>query len=371
MLPFRGDTSGVIFESILNRAPVPPIRLNPDLPAELERIVTKCLEKDQNLRYQHASDIRTDLQRLKRDTNSARTSAVQLPMQQRRWSRWLIPAVVCTVAVSALVFVIGVRWKSSGSALQTTLSQVTFAQGIEEYPAWSPDGRSLLYSGEAGKTHKIFRKDLASGQDLQLTHGDFDELQPTWSPDGRQVAFVRARQPGVKLQPGDVFGQFQDGDVWVLDLTSGKESKLADNAFNPTYSRDGQHVALDASWAGPRRIWVLDREGHNPQQITTDTSEEVAHVAPAWSPDGRKIVFQNLARTKFDIRVVTLESKQMNWITNDVLHQHTSVVVTVRQVHLFLIVPKRWHKHLASARQRRWIDWRAFATGDDRSRTGC
>jgi Tol biopolymer transport system component len=317
MLPFRGDTSGVIFESVLNRAPVPPVRLNPDLPAELERIVTKCLEKDRDLRYQHASDVRTDLQRLKRDTDSAQTSAVQLPMPQRRWSRWLIPAVVCTAAVIALAFVIGVRWKSSGSALHTTLSQVTFVDGVEEYPAWSPDGRNLLYTGEVGKTRRIFQKDVSSGQDSQLTHGDSDELQPTWSPDGKHVAFVRARQPGMKLQPGDVFGQFQDGDVWVLDLASGKESRLVENAFNPTYSSDGKLIAVDASWAGPRRIWVLDREGHNPQQVTTDTSEEVAHVAPAWSPDGKKIVFQNLARTKFDIRVVSLESKQMNWITND------------------------------------------------------
>ncbi len=316
-LPFRGDTSGVIFESILNRAPVPPVRLNPDLPVELERIVTKCLEKDRNLRYQHVSDVRTDLQRLKRDTDSARISAVQLPKQQRRWLRWLIPAVVCVVGVIALVFMIGVRWKSSGSALQTTLSQVTFAEGVEEYPAWSPDGRNLLYTGEVGKTRKIFRKDLASGQNSQLTRGDSDELQPTWSPDGKHVAFVRARQPSVKLQPGDVFGEFQDGDVWVLDLASGKESRLVENAFNPTYSPDGKFIAVDASWAGPRRIWVLDREGHNPQQVTTDTSEEVAHVAPAWSPDGKKIAFQNLARTKFDIRVVSLESKQMNWITND------------------------------------------------------
>src|ERR1039457_4112460 len=71
-LPFRGESPGVIFVSILNRAPVPPMRLNPDLPAELERIIDKCLEKDRNLRYQHASEIRADLQRLKRDTDSAR-----------------------------------------------------------------------------------------------------------------------------------------------------------------------------------------------------------------------------------------------------------------------------------------------------------
>src|SRR5437762_4748425 len=69
-LPFRGESAGVIFESILNRTPVPVVRLNPDLPAELERIVSKCLEKDRNLRYQHAADIRTDLQRLKRDTDT-------------------------------------------------------------------------------------------------------------------------------------------------------------------------------------------------------------------------------------------------------------------------------------------------------------
>jgi len=71
-LPFRGDTSGMIFEAVLNRAPVPPIRLNPDLPAELERIINRALEKDRDLRYQHASDMRAELQRLKRDTDSSR-----------------------------------------------------------------------------------------------------------------------------------------------------------------------------------------------------------------------------------------------------------------------------------------------------------
>ena len=74
-LPFRGESTGVIFEAILSRTPVAPIRLNPDLPAELERIISKCLEKDRNLRYQHASDLRSDLQRLKRDLESAGTAA--------------------------------------------------------------------------------------------------------------------------------------------------------------------------------------------------------------------------------------------------------------------------------------------------------
>ena len=76
MLPFRGETSGVIFEAILNRAPVPAVRMNPDAPPRLEEIIGRALEKDRELRYQHASDLRADLQRLKRDTDSGRTTAV-------------------------------------------------------------------------------------------------------------------------------------------------------------------------------------------------------------------------------------------------------------------------------------------------------
>jgi tetratricopeptide (TPR) repeat protein/predicted Ser/Thr protein kinase len=103
-LPFRGESTGVIFESILNRTPVPAVRLNPDLPADLERITNKCLEKDRNLRYQHASDIRTDLQRLKRDTESARvqaTSAGETVYRERRWKA------IIGVALVAVVLAVG------------------------------------------------------------------------------------------------------------------------------------------------------------------------------------------------------------------------------------------------------------------------
>jgi serine/threonine protein kinase/tetratricopeptide (TPR) repeat protein len=83
VLPFRGESSGVIFNAILERPPVPSVRLNPDLPAGLERIIDKCLEKDRSLRYQHASEVRTDLQRLKRDTDSSKVAAVSEPPMLR------------------------------------------------------------------------------------------------------------------------------------------------------------------------------------------------------------------------------------------------------------------------------------------------
>ena len=103
-LPFRGESTGVIFEAILNRAPVSPTRLNSDLPAELERIILKCLEKDRDLRYQHASDLRTDLQRLKRDTGSAQlppsTKSQDATATGRRW-KIAVPALTVSVALLA------------------------------------------------------------------------------------------------------------------------------------------------------------------------------------------------------------------------------------------------------------------------------
>jgi len=102
VLPFRGESTGVTFDAILNRAPVSPTRLNPDLPAELERIINKSLEKDRNLRYQHAGDMRTDLQRLKRDSDSHSLAAVARaasPTKRRRW--WFAVAVVVIVAAVA------------------------------------------------------------------------------------------------------------------------------------------------------------------------------------------------------------------------------------------------------------------------------
>jgi eukaryotic-like serine/threonine-protein kinase len=99
-LPFRGESSGIIFDSILNKAPVPTVRLNPDLPAKLEDIINKALEKDRNLRYQHASEVRTDLQRLKRDTESTRIIATQAsPGKTLKRSKLWVVLAACIAAL--------------------------------------------------------------------------------------------------------------------------------------------------------------------------------------------------------------------------------------------------------------------------------
>jgi len=104
-LPFRGESSGVIFDGILNRDPVLPARLNPDVPPKLEEIINKCLEKDRNLRYQHASDIRTDLQRLKRDTESTRIVATQASPDKtlKRGKLWgVLAACIAVIGLGAV-----------------------------------------------------------------------------------------------------------------------------------------------------------------------------------------------------------------------------------------------------------------------------
>ena len=85
-LPFQGTTSAAVFDAILHKAPVSPVRLNPETPAELERIINKCLEKDRKLRPQSAADLRTDLARLKRDMDSQRVSAMEPAISVRAGS---------------------------------------------------------------------------------------------------------------------------------------------------------------------------------------------------------------------------------------------------------------------------------------------
>jgi len=161
-LPFRGESSAVIFNSILERAPVPAVRLNPDVPAELERIINKALEKDRDLRYQHAADMRTDLQRLKRDSDSGHLSAARSSTQPvaevpaaRSAKLWKVAIPVLTVAL----FVAGGLYYRSRQSNRLT------------------DKDSIVLSDFDNKTtDSVFDGTLKQGLSVQLEQSPFLEL---------------------------------------------------------------------------------------------------------------------------------------------------------------------------------------------------
>ena len=200
-LPFRGDTSGVIFDSILNRSPVPPVRLNPDTPPKLEDIINKALEKDRTLRYQHASEIRADLQRLKRDTESRASSAAateSLGTGQTQRGGGLLPhrlAVAAALALVAVILAVVLFMRRSApptvvSETRATHRQVTFS-GNASQPAISPDGLFVAYvNWKIGRDQKLIVQ-APNGSTLELAHGP-NIADPAWSPDASELIFGTA-----------------------------------------------------------------------------------------------------------------------------------------------------------------------------------
>ena len=280
-LPFRGEHPVAFMYSIVHEQPSPTHSLRSDIPFRLERLISRCLEKDRARRMQSADELASELRAIQKDA-SGRPETVT----PRR---------------------------------QVSMKQLTFAESVEEYPSLSPDGSRLLFSREVHGYKKIFMKNMSDTTERQLTSGGGDDIQPAWWPDGKKILFVRSHKPNGKLEPVDLFSYFSGGDIWLHDLETGQDSRLVERAFNPSCSPDGEWIAVDASWAGPRRIWTVDTRGRNPRQITSDLSEAVVHINPKWSPDGTKIVFQNVERVKFNIRTVDVNSGKMEWVTDDMI----------------------------------------------------
>jgi Tol biopolymer transport system component/tRNA A-37 threonylcarbamoyl transferase component Bud32 len=291
-------------------------------PPEVRELVAGCLAKDAARRVREASELHRRIEAILR--SGSHTSGPARPAEPAEEKP---PATAGWLGSVRGIFsrrpgrdrTAPERGRAAPARIQPRLSQATFQEGLQEFPSWSPDGRELVYTAEVGGLRKIFRKRLDGDERVQLTHGDHDDIQPAWSPDGRTIYFARNQKAGARLEPGDVFGQYDGADIWSLDLETGTTTKLVENALNPALSPDGKRMAFDASWAGPRRIWVAEASGRNPLQVTSDTSEAVVHVRPRWSAGGSALVFQNIERTNFDIRLVHLGTGKLTWVTRDLI----------------------------------------------------
>ena len=211
-LPFRGRTSGVIFKAILDSTPTPAMRINPDVPAELERIIDKALEKDREVRCQSAAEVRADLKRLMRDTTSGKIESAD-PAASRRRSRWLW-AVAALILIVAGIF----AWLNSSPSLPKVdaTTQLT-RDGIPKLNVVS-DG-SRVYVTERGNSNQIIQVSVNGGETSMIPTPLTNALAVSVSPDYTQL-LLRSH-----------IGTAQEVTFWSLPLPSGKASSTVVNVL--------------------------------------------------------------------------------------------------------------------------------------------
>jgi eukaryotic-like serine/threonine-protein kinase len=282
VLPFRGTTSAATFNAILSSAPTAPVRINPDLPADLERIINKALEKDRDVRYQVASEIRADLKRLRRDSESGKSAtspaARAMVLGRLRIRYWIAAAALVAVGAGIWEFL---RLLPREAALPPPrFVPVTTSGG--ESPALSPDGTWIAYPwrGEKQDNLDIYVKEVDGPGFNRVTTDPADDWSPAWSPDGRQIAFVRFS--------GD------RGMVYLVSPLGGGERRLAEVGGGPlSWSPDGKTIAFadQRSPKDPWSVWLLSVETLEKEQITAPDVASIGDIQAAFSPDGHNLAF--------------------------------------------------------------------------------
>jgi serine/threonine protein kinase len=289
-LPFRGDTTGIIFDGILNREPVAPVRLNPDLPPNLEEIINRALEKDRNLRFQHASDLHAELQRIKRDSSSARLTASSSPQTERqqlapgppsekvttkavrRVGYYIAPAVLLLAIAEMYLLYHPFR---SAPAVATEWEQLTFFTDSAVYPTLSQDGRMLSFvRGNESfiGLGEIYVKFLPDGQPQQLTHDGTHKFSPAFSPDGSVVAY-------------STVDPWNTSEVSVL---GGEPRSLLPNASSLTWIEGGKRLLYSEIKEGLHMAVVTSDEGRgNSRDVYVPAGDRSMAHHSYLSPDGK------------------------------------------------------------------------------------
>jgi eukaryotic-like serine/threonine-protein kinase len=302
-LPFRGESSGVIFKDILDGTPTPAVRLNPDLPPKLDDIIDKCLEKDRDLRYQNAADVRTDLQRLKRDSESGRVGAsatgratdnlgsqqtssytVIAVATQHKWKTAAgIVAVLTVLGAAAFGIYSLLHHPGAKPFAEFTVTQVTNS-GKAATAAISPDGKNVLSVKNDNGLESLWLRNVPTASDTQIIPpSDSYYTSLTFSPDGNYIYF-RTAQNAIHtyfvLYRAPIFGGTPQ--VIAKDIDS-------DISFSP----DGQRIAYmrrNAPDVGKYTILVASSEGGS-EKIAQIGVSPLEPISLAWSPNDNKIYY--------------------------------------------------------------------------------
>jgi Tol biopolymer transport system component len=283
---FRRENRLSTLSSILHDGPTPPSALVKDLPPELERIVSRCLRKEPNRRFQTMADLKVALLELKEESDSGRMAAPALAPVARRVRPRHAWAVLALLAVGAGFFAYFLLPSRRTAAPLLKAVPLTTFPGLQFEPGLSPDGNEIVFAwdGERGDNFDVYRKLIGPGAPLRLTTRPEPERSPIWSPDGKWIAFVR-------LVATRRF------EVIVIPALGGPERKLAEvrgafpESLNPfgvlAWSPDGSWLAVAGASQPPGRgIALLAFESGELRQLTTESD-----VAPAFSRDGRNLAF--------------------------------------------------------------------------------
>jgi Tol biopolymer transport system component len=317
-VPFRGATSGAVFDSILNRAPTAAVRLNPEIPPQLAEIIEKALEKDRDLRYQTAAEMRADLKRLKRDTDSDRilATAGARPARRRPY-RWvaLAAAVAAGLALAAAVFLL----RSPLPAPRITGSRQLTNDGLQKMTLTSDGGR--LYLTESSGTNQSIAQvsvnggevgplnvplsnpavsDISSdGSELLIAQSSAKAL-PLWSlplPAGSPRRLGVATRGGIWAPDGHLL-YATDRDLYLADHDGSHRRKLATApgiVVGAAYSPDGSRIRITLAndTTNSSSLWELRADGSGMHELLPGWNRPPLECCGRWTPDGRYFVFQS------------------------------------------------------------------------------
>ena len=318
--PFTGDSLAGLLTAIL-RDPPPSLRsVRSELPAEVEEIVAKTLEKDPERRYQSMRDVLRELERL-RQTPSAGMAMPPSPSRRK--------PVLVSFLVGAAVVVLGsglallVRGRH-GAAPALRFRQMADLPGSPRSPGFSLDGRMIAYVDDADGVPQVWVTYLRGGAPLQVTSGPAPAARPRWSPKGDAIVFERRGQGIWTVSPlggqarqivegGSCPGFFADGErimygrgaeIWTARLDGGEPRRLEGlppsdyyagyTSRCPALSPDGREIVFFQAENGPNGdLWSLPAGGGELRRLTFDSTEA---SSPVWTPDGRFIVFSSARR---------------------------------------------------------------------------